>query len=51
MTSSDAWIACTGLDPRPNESGARIGRRRLSKRGNASLRQWTAQPFVDIFEP
>ncbi|WP_245151023.1 transposase [Stenotrophomonas maltophilia] len=39
LTSSDAWIACTGLDPRPNESGARIGRRRLSKRGNASLRQ------------
>jgi len=39
LASSDAWVACTGLDPRPNESGARIGRRRLSKRGNASLRQ------------
>ncbi|MBN4972822.1 IS110 family transposase [Stenotrophomonas maltophilia] len=39
LASSDAWIACTGLDPRPNESGARIGRRRLSKRGSAGLRQ------------
>ncbi|HIE1101417.1 MULTISPECIES: transposase [Stenotrophomonas] len=39
LASSDAWVACTGLDPRPNESGARIGRRRLSKRGNAGLRQ------------
>ena len=39
LANSDAWIACTGLDPRPNESGARIGRRRLSKRGNAGLRQ------------
>ncbi|HIE4565814.1 TPA: transposase, partial [Stenotrophomonas maltophilia] len=39
LANSDAWVACTGLDPRPNESGARIGRRRLSKRGNASLRQ------------
>jgi len=39
LANSDAWVACTGLDPRPNESGARIGRRRLSKRGNAGLRQ------------
>lgn len=34
-----AWIACTGLDPRPNESGQKIGRRVLSKRGPATLRQ------------
>jgi len=35
----DAWIACTGLDPRPNESGQKIGQRALSKRGPATLRQ------------
>jgi len=39
LTSADAWVACTGLDPRPNQSGARVGRCRLSKRGNAGLRQ------------
>jgi transposase len=35
----DAWVACTGLDPRPNDSGRKIGRRVLSKRGDATLRQ------------
>ena len=35
----DAWIACTGLDPRPNDSGRKVGVRVLSKRGNAMLRQ------------
>lgn len=35
----DAWVACTGLDPRPNDSGRKVGRRRLSKRGDATLRQ------------
>jgi len=35
----DAFVAFTGLDPRPNESGHHIGRRRLSKRGPAELRR------------
>jgi len=35
----DSWIACTGLDPRPNDSGRKIGVRVLSKRGDATLRQ------------
>jgi transposase len=34
----DAFVAHTGLDPRPQESGDRRGRRRLSKRGPAALR-------------
>lgn len=39
LKGADAWVACTGLDPRPNDSGARRGVRVLSKRGNATLRQ------------
>lgn len=35
----DAWVACTGLDPRPNDSGRKVGLRVLSKRGDATLRQ------------
>ena len=35
----DAFVAFTGLDPRPDESGHHIGRRRLSKRGPAELRR------------
>jgi transposase len=35
----DAFIAHTGLDPRPQDSGDRRGRRRLSKRGPAELRR------------
>lgn len=37
--SADAWIASTGLDPRPNDSGKRSGQRHLSKRGPGRLRQ------------
>lgn len=37
--TADAFIAYTGLDPRPDDSGARQGRRRLSKRGPGALRQ------------
>lgn len=33
FSSADAFIAHTGLDPRPQDSGTRRGRRRLSKRG------------------
>ncbi len=36
--NADAFIAYTGLDPRPDDSGSRHGRRRLSKRGPAELR-------------
>ena len=34
----DAFIAHTGLDPRPHDSGDKRGRRHLSKRGPAELR-------------
>lgn len=36
--SADAFIAHTGTDPRPNDSGQKHGRRRLSHHGNAALR-------------
>ena len=39
FTTVDAFIAHTGLDPRPQDSGDRRGRRRLSKRGPAELRR------------
>jgi transposase len=35
----NAFIAHTGLDPRPDDSGKKVGRRRLSKRGPAELRR------------
>ena len=38
FTTADAFIAHTGLDPRPRDSGEKHGRRRLSKRGPAALR-------------
>jgi len=38
FTSAEAFIAHTGLDPRPRDSGDKRGRRRLSKRGPAELR-------------
>lgn len=38
FTRADAFIAYTGLDPRPDDSGKRRGRRRLSKHGHAMLR-------------
>jgi transposase len=34
-----ALVAYSGLDPRPNDSGARTGRRRISKRGSPELRR------------
>ncbi len=39
VKSADAFVAFTGLDPRPDESGHHIGRRRLSKRGPSELRR------------
>jgi transposase len=38
FTRADAFIAYTGLDPRPDDSGQRRGRRRLTKHGHALLR-------------
>lgn len=35
----DAAVAYSGFDPRPADSGQKIGRRRLSKRGPAELRR------------
>lgn len=37
--TGDAFIAHTGLDPRPKDSGDSRGRRRLSKRGPSELRR------------
>lgn len=37
--TSDALVAAAGLDPRPEDSGQKQGRRRLSKRGPAEERR------------
>jgi len=37
--NADAFVAFTGLDPRPQDSGHKVGRRRLSKRGPSTLRR------------
>ena len=37
--NSDAVVAASGLDPRPEDSGQKRGRRRLSKRGPAEQRR------------
>ena len=37
--NSDAVVASSGLDPRPDDSGQKHGRRRLSKRGPAEQRR------------
>lgn len=39
LRSADAFVAFTGLDPRPDESREHRGRRRLSKRGPSELRR------------
>ncbi|MBX3612153.1 MAG: IS110 family transposase [Burkholderiaceae bacterium] len=39
FANADALVAYSGLDPRPNDSGTRRGRRRLSKKGPAFLRR------------
>jgi transposase len=38
LAKAGSFIAYTGLDPRPDDSGVRRGRRRLSKRGPPLLR-------------
>lgn len=44
FANSDALVAYSGLDPRPNDSGTKRGKRRLSKKGPALLRRqmWLA---------
>jgi transposase len=39
FSNADAFVAYTGLDPRPLDSGQKTGRRRLSKRGPGELRR------------
>lgn len=39
FANADALVAYSGLDPRPNDSGTRRGRRRLSKKGPPLLRR------------
>lgn len=39
FANADALVAFSGLDPRPNDSGNKRGRRRLSKRGPPPLRR------------
>jgi transposase len=39
FSSSDSAVAFSGLDPRPDDSGQRRGRRRLSKRGPSEERR------------
>ena len=39
FTNADSLVAYSGLDPRPNDSGTKRGRRRLSKKGPALLRR------------
>ncbi len=38
FASADAFVAFCGWDPRPDDSGRKSGRRRLSKRGSSQLR-------------
>lgn len=46
FSSADAVVAYSGLDPRPNDSGAKTGRRRVSKRGSPQLRR---QMYLSAF--
>ena len=39
FANADALVAYSGLDPRPNDSGTKHGRRRLSKKGPPLLRR------------
>jgi transposase len=39
FANADALVAYSGLDPRPNDSGTKQGRRRLSKKGPPLLRR------------
>jgi transposase len=39
FANSDAVVAAYGLDPRPKDSGNKVGKRRLTKQGNAEDRR------------
>ncbi len=39
LKNADAFVAFTGLDPRPDDSGQHRGKRHLSKRGPSELRR------------
>ncbi len=39
FANSDAVVAAYGMDPRPKQSGTQIGKRRLTKQGNAEDRR------------
>ena len=39
FANSDALVAAYGLDPRPKESGNKVGKRQLTKQGNAEDRR------------
>lgn len=39
FANADAVVAYSGLDPRPNDSGSKTGKRRISKRGSPDLRR------------
>jgi transposase len=39
FANSDAVVAFSGLDPRPEDSGTKKGRRKLSKKGDPRLRR------------
>lgn len=39
FANSDALVAAYGLDPRPKESGSKVGKRQLTKQGNAEDRR------------
>jgi transposase len=39
FANADAFVAFSGLDPRPNDSGPRRGRRRITKRGPPQMRR------------
>ncbi|MDI1268283.1 MAG: IS110 family transposase [Polaromonas sp.] len=39
FANSDALVAYSGLDPRPEDSGSKRGKRRLSKKGDPHLRR------------
>jgi transposase len=54
--SSDAFVAFAGLDPRSRDSGRKVGKRRLSKRGPAELRRLLfnaamAASRTDVWKP
>lgn len=38
--SADSYVAYIGLDPKPKDSGASVGRRKISKRGERLLRKY-----------